>query len=193
MIDLITEAQRFQSLCVQRGWQFCFIGGLPVQHWGEPRLTRDVDVIVLTHFGDEDQYVEAVLKSYQPRRPDAKEFALRNRVLLVRSDSGIGLDISLGALPFEEQMIKRAANVEFLPGVELRICSPEDLMVMKCFANRPQDWQDVSSVIVRQGEGNLDWNYIESNLEPLVALKEEPEIIEQLARLRRDLEADGLQ
>lgn len=185
MIDLVTEAHRFQSLCLQNGWQFCFIGGLPVQHWGEPRLTRDIDITLLTGFGDEKHFVSAILKLYRPRRPDAEEFALRRRVLLVQSDAGIGLDISLGAIPFEQQMISRAVAIEFLPGIELRLCLPEDLIVMKCFAGRPQDWQDVASVIVRQGEDNLDWSYIESNLKPLVALKGAPEIMEQLARVRK--------
>jgi hypothetical protein len=185
MIDLITEAHHFQYLCLQHGWQFCFIGGLPVQHWGEPRLTRDIDITLLTGFGHERDFVAAIMKSYQARRPDAAEFALRHRVLLVQSDAGIALDISLGALPFEHQMISRAVSVEFLPGIELRICLPEDLIVMKCFAGRPQDWQDVASVIVRQGVDQLDWNYVESNLEPLAALKEAPEIMDQLAMLRK--------
>jgi hypothetical protein len=185
MIDLVTEAHQFQLLCERMGWQFCFIGGLPVQHWGEPRLTRDVDVTILTGFGAEQDFVTAILNSYEARRPDAEEFALRHRVLLVQGSSGIGLDISLGALPFEEQMVSRATNVEFVPGIELRLCSPEDLIVLKSFANRAQDWLDVASVVVRQGTDNLDWNYVASNLEPLVALKNEPEIIARLAALRR--------
>jgi hypothetical protein len=185
MIDLVTEAHQFQLLCQRMGWHFCFIGGLPVQHWGEPRLTRDVDVTILTGFGAEQDFVSAILKSYEARRPDAEEFALRHRVLLVQGSSGIGLDISLGALPFEEQMISRAANVEFVPGIELRLCSPEDLIVLKCFANRTQDWLDVASVVIRQGSDNLDWNYIISNLRPLVALKEEPEIIDRLTALQQ--------
>jgi hypothetical protein len=56
MIDLITEAQRFQALCDSLGSDFCFSGGLAVQHWGEPRLTRDVDVSVLT---DSEQRVDS--------------------------------------------------------------------------------------------------------------------------------------
>jgi len=188
MIDLVTEAHQFQLFCRLLGWQFCFIGGLAVQHWGEPRLTRDIDVTILTEFGAERDFVSAILKSYEARRPDAEEFALRHRVLLVQGSSGIGLDISLGAIPFEEQMIRRAADVEFLPGIELRLCSREDLIVLKCFASRARDWQDVASVIVRQGSDNLDWSYITSNLEPLAALKKEPEIIERLSRLKRSEE-----
>ena len=81
-------------------------------------------------------------------------------------------------------MISRATEVEFVPGIELRICSPEDLIVLKSFASRAQDWLDVASVIARQGSDNLDWEYIISNLTPLVALKEEGEIVDRLAILR---------
>jgi len=184
MIDLITEAQKFQTYCESLGWNFCFIGGLALQHWGEPRLTRDIDVTILTGFGGEKEFTSAILKGYEPRIPDADVFAHQHRVLLVRSSSGIDFDVSLAALPFEEQMIQRARVAEYLPGIELRICSAEDLIVLKSFANRTQDWQDVSSVVTRQGGRNLNWGYITSRLEPLVAIKEEPHILERLNSLR---------
>ncbi|HKR14458.1 MAG TPA: DUF6036 family nucleotidyltransferase [Pyrinomonadaceae bacterium] len=184
MIDLITEARAFQTYCEGLNWKFCFIGGLALQHWGEPRLTRDVDVAILAGFGLELEFASAILQVYKPRLPDAAAFAQQHRVLLVKTNSGIDFDVSLAALPFEERMIDRSRNVEYLPGVELRICSPEDLIVLKSFANRTQDWQDVSSVITRQGVATLDWDYILSSLEPLVALKQEPQILERLSNLR---------
>jgi hypothetical protein len=184
MIDLITEAHKFQTYCQSLKWEFCFIGGLALQHWGEPRLTRDIDVTILAGFGNENEFASAILKTYQPRLPDAAAFAQQHRVLLVRTVTGIDFDISLAALPFEEQMIRRSKVAEYLPGMELRICSPEDLIVLKSFANRTQDWEDVSSVITRQGGASLDWDYILSSLEPLVAVKEEPRILNRLNELR---------
>ena len=91
-----------------RQWHFCFMGGLAVQRWGEPRLTQDIDVTLLTGFGAEESYIDTLLMLYPGRRPDAKSFALQYRVLLLRSSRGIGVDIALGALPFEETCIKRA-------------------------------------------------------------------------------------
>jgi len=184
MIDLITEAHKFQGVCQSRNWNFCFIGGLAVQHWGEPRLTRDVDVSILTGFGAEDEFIFAILEIYEPRLADAKQFAQQYRVLLVQTGSGIDFDISLAALPFEEEMIRRSVSVEYLPGIALQICSPEDLVVLKAFANRVQDWQDVNSVVERQGKENLDWDYILTNILPLVEVKGEPQIIERLRALR---------
>jgi hypothetical protein len=43
-----------------------------------------------------------------------------------------------------------------LPGKAIRLCSAEDLIVMKMFAHRDTDLRDVRSIIVRQGALNLD-------------------------------------
>lgn len=41
--DLLAAAAGVQSILVQHGWRFCFIGGIAVQRWGNPRFTQDVD------------------------------------------------------------------------------------------------------------------------------------------------------
>jgi len=42
--ELISVAAELQTLMEAQNWQFCFIGGLAVQAWSEPRYTRDVDL-----------------------------------------------------------------------------------------------------------------------------------------------------
>ena len=83
-----------------RGWEHCIIGGLAVQRWGEPRLTRDVDLTLLTGIGREEAFVRPLLQHFSGRLPDALAFALDNRVLLIRASNGKDIDISLGALEF---------------------------------------------------------------------------------------------
>jgi hypothetical protein len=105
-------------------------------------------------------------------------------VVLLETVGGIGIDISLGAFPFEEIMIARSGSQEFLRGISLRICTAEDLIVLKAFADRLKDWADVEGVIAAQKD--LNWEYIFEQLEPLVELKEEPEIIQKLQKLKAD-------
>ena len=81
--------------------------------------------------------------------------------------------------------------MEAFPGVLLRFCTPEDLIVMKTFANREQDWIDVRMTIVRQGTKGLDWRYIRQHLRPLLELKEEPELMDRLEGLRIRYEQQG--
>jgi hypothetical protein len=129
-VNLLFDAAReIEQLCRQQGWQCCVIGGLAVQRWGDPRQTRDVDLTLLTGLGDEATYVDLLLGHYQPRIPDARDFALNHRVVLVEATSGIPLDISLGALPYESRVISRASMYGFDARAEVTTCSAEDLVV----------------------------------------------------------------
>ena len=83
------------------------------------------------------------------RIDDARRFALRNRVLLLKSVESVGIDISLAALPFEEEVIARASLFGFAPGLDIRTCSAEDLIVLKLFASRPLDIRDAEGVVIR--------------------------------------------
>ena len=191
MKDLVSLAAELEAFLLSQQWQFCFIGGFALQHWGEPRLTRDVDLTVLTGFGGEAAVIDTLLGRFSPRIERARDFALENRVLLLQSEQGIGIDISLGALPFEEKCVQRAREIEMLPGLSLRLCSPEDLIVLKAFASRDRDWSDLRGVIVRQTAAGLNWDYICRELTVLVELKEEPEIVARLLTLRDSVSHSG--
>ena len=187
MNELIRAAAGVQAFCDARRWRFCFIGGLALQRWGEPRETIDVDLTLLTGFGGEAPFVEALLDRYAGRLDDAAAFAAANRVLLLRAASGVGIDVALGALPFEESAVARASPFTFPGNTPLRTCSAEDLIVLKAFAARGRDWVDVEGVIARQA-GALDWAYVDAQLRPLAALKEAPEILSELAERRAEVE-----
>jgi hypothetical protein len=183
MNGVIKAAAELQRFCDSHRWRFCLIGGMALQRWGEPRETVDVDLTLFAGFENEDQYIDSLLGRFKPRIAEAAAFARERRVLLLTSAEGVGLDIALGALPFEALMIERSSLFKFPPATELRTCSAEDLIVLKAFASRNQDWVDVEKIIVRQ-TGKLDWDHIYEQLRPLAELKEAPQIVDQL-RLRR--------
>ena len=183
MKSLFRVAAQLDDLLAERDWRYCFIGGIALQRWGQPRLTNDIDLTILAESDREIYYVDALLGLYNARLPDAREFALKNRVLLLVSGEGIPIDIALGAIAFEERVVSRATRYEFLPGLSLLTCSAEDLVVLKSFADRPRDWADVETIVVRQ-QHQLDWDYTLEQLEPLCQVKEAPEIIERLRHLR---------
>ena len=184
MNELTRLAVELQEFCDLRQWKFCIIGGIAVLHWGEPRFTMDLDLTLLTGFGGEEAYVDEWLAHYEARIEGARDFALRNRVLLLRSTEGIGIDIALGALPFEEKAIERAILIEMEPGAAVKLCSPEDLIVMKAFADRDLDWNDIRGILVRQGSDRLDWVHIIEHLTPLCEAKEAPGILTRLLKMR---------
>ena len=187
MDEIFQAAAELQNVCQSQGWQFCFIGGLALQRWSEPRETVDVDLSLFAGFGQEQQFSQILLKHFKPRISNAVDFAQQRRVLLLRSAKGVGLDVALAALPYEELLIQRSSYFEYPPAVSLRTCSAEDLIVLKAFAGRAQDWADIERVIVRQ-TGNLDWDYIREQLRPLAELKDAPEILDQLETRRIEFE-----
>lgn len=67
MITLFERAQALQAFLEGRQFKFCFIGGIALQHWGEPRATRDLDVSVFTGFGGEGPIVDALLGHFTAR------------------------------------------------------------------------------------------------------------------------------
>jgi hypothetical protein len=181
---LFAAAADIQAFCTARGWRGTIIGGLAVQRWGEPRQTRDVDLTIVTGLGGEERFVDALLEAYQARIPDARRFALERRVLLLETATRVPLDISLAGLPYESRIVDRSSAFAIDAGLQLTTCSAEDLVVLKAFADRPQDWLDVEGIVVRQA-ASLDRQLIVAELRALLELKEDDEAEERLVNLFR--------
>ena len=188
MNPLFAAALEVQAFCQARGFRLCFIGGLALQRWGEPRLTQDVELTVITGFGREAELADEFLSAFAPRIPDARNFALRHRVLLLCSQGGIALDIALGAMPFEERVVSRASPFVVAEDATLLTCSAEDLVVLKAFAGREQDWIDIEGIAVRRSRA-LDTGLVWEELTPLLELKEDAQTAPRLHRLLDGLTA----
>lgn len=184
VFEAAREVQDFLRLSAS---EFCFIGGVALQRWGQPRFTRDVDLTLLCQLGGEAGTIDRVLGRFAARIPEAKTFALKNRVLLVQTGTGVPIDVALGALPFEHHCVERASEFDFGAGLSLLTCSAEDLVILKAFAGRGQDWVDLENVLIRQRR-TLDWRLILRELKPLLELRETPENLERLQQLRSKVE-----
>ena len=182
MNGLFGAAAELEAFCAERGWRSAVIGGVAVQRWGEPRQTRDVGVALLTGMGGEIAYIDPLLAHYRARVEDARRFALTNRIVLVETDGGVPLDISLAALPYEERLLGRASAFQFEPDVAVTTCSAEDLIVLKVVAGRVQDWLDVEGIIVRQGTA-LDRALVTTEARALLERKDDAESLPKLQAL----------
>lgn len=161
------------------------IGGIAVSIRGRPRLTHDIDAVVL---GDEigwERVVESAARHGFVSRTeeDLLDFAARSRVLLLRHRrSGIDLDVSLGGLPFEYEMVERSSIVD-VGSLPLRIVSAEDLLVMKALARREKDMADIEGIL--EVQRNLDLDRVRRYLREFSSLLEMPEIHDDFERLVR--------
>lgn len=176
---LIDQAVGFQDFVIGKGWDFYFIGGLAVQIWGEPRLTRDIDITIFTNLNNESAFIETVLSEYRPKLSDPVTTALTERLLPVLTQSGITIDILLSGFSDMSESLARASYQKFFGELSLKVCSADDLIISKTLAGRSRDWPDIEAVLERQQ--NLDWDYIERSIKQL--FEYEVELEEKFAKL----------
>ena len=134
------------------------IGGVAASILGRPRLTEDIDVLVLLEPGDWSGFLAAGRQlGFTPRMDDALDFARSSRVLLVsHQPSGVRVDVVLGAMPLEEEIVRGAAKVE-VAGIAIPLPSPESIVLMKAIAQRARDIADIEGVIETHDHLDLDW------------------------------------
>ena len=158
------------------------IGGLAASLWGRPRLTRDVDALVLVEEGNWAEFMAiGVEHGFSLRRDDALAFAQEARVLLMRhQESGIDVDIVFGSLPFEKKAVAQAIWME-LGGVQAPLPLPEDLIIMKAVAHRPQDLADIEGILAAHPKLNL--KRVRGWVREFAAALSMPEILNDLEAL----------
>ena len=166
----------------RRGIPYAIIGGIAVQRWGQPRLTRDVDLTILLPSGREESILHEIVTAFPSRIDDAVAFALQHRVLPVDVPGGSEADLSLGLPGYEEEVVARAVSYDLDGGRQERMCTAEDLLVHKALAGRPQDLMDIEGIVVRQGKA-LDVAYVRRWLNELARVAEDPEVASRFERV----------
>jgi len=161
------------------------IGGLAVALLGRPRVTRDVDVLVLLAEERWGAFLDAGSAfGFLPRQPDALAFAEQARVLLLRHEpTAIDVDVVLGCLPFEEEAVARAVVME-VAGVSVPLPTPEDLIIMKAIAHRDRDMLDIEGLLAAHPE--LDLHRVRRWVRAFADALETPDLYDDLEqRLER--------
>jgi hypothetical protein len=151
------------------------IGGIAASLLGKPRLTADVDALIILSVDELPRLIElAAQEGFVPRITDEEDFARRHRVLLLRhQQSDINLDISLGILPFELEAVERSISHQ-VGNLTIRLPTPEDLIIFKAVAHRPKDMLDIQTIV--ESCPDLDWKRIRYWVQQFAQALEMPEL-----------------
>jgi predicted nucleotidyltransferase len=147
----------------QESVPYMIFGGQAVLLYGEPRITRDIDVTL----GLDTSRAEPILRltrnlGFKVLVDDVEEFLRQTFVLPVLDpETKIRIDFVFSLSEFERQAIQRSKAVT-LGGVDIRFVSLEDLIILKIFARRPRDLEDVKNVIQKNPE--YDRSFVEKCL-----------------------------
>ncbi|MDO9575420.1 MAG: nucleotidyltransferase [bacterium] len=137
---------------------YMIIGGQAVLLYGEPRLTRDIDITLGINTDKLSKLLTVVDDIGAITIPeDSESFVRETYVLPVRDKiSNIRIDFIFSYTPYERQAIKRANKIK-LKGVFLNFASVEDVIIHKIFSGRPRDIEDVKSIILKNPKFNIPY------------------------------------
>ncbi len=133
---------------------FVIIGGMAVIINGYERFTIDVDLMALDLDPDLDEVVATLASEGLEIRAGDIDFVKKYRVLRLVTPDGTGVDVSLGILPFEEEIAQRANRHGFPNGINVLVASAEDLIIMKLIASRHRDIDDCRRLLELHPEVN---------------------------------------
>ena len=150
--------ERIATALQEAGLPYVIIGGHAVLLYGEPRLTKDIDIAIGAGLDRLSEVLAAALAAGLKPLVDPETFT-RETLVLPCSDpeSGLRVDLILSFSPFERLAISRARIVR-IGRAELHFASLEDLLIHKLIAGRARDMEDAKSVLLKNP--NADMSYI---------------------------------
>lgn len=155
--DLI---KKIAAELARRKIPYMIIGGQAVLLYGEPRLTKDIDITL--GVGVEKLPIitaaaEALNLTIETDEVDA--FVKDTMVLPVsEAKTGIRVDFIFSFSPYEWQAIKRAPEVMF-DNIPVRFAALEDVVIHKVFAGRARDVEDIKAILLKNP--GYDKNYVQ--------------------------------
>jgi predicted nucleotidyltransferase len=157
----------------ERSIAYMLIGGQALLLYGEPRLTKDIDITL----GIGPERLNLILGMVKDIRFDVlvetpEKFVSQTLVLpCLEPKSGIRVDFIFSFSPYERKAIKRARSVK-IGKAEVRFALMEDLIIHKVIAGRPRDLEDVRSVLIKNTK--VDVTYIRRWLKQFEKTTSEP-------------------
>lgn len=138
---------------------YALIGGMAVSLRSQPRMTADVDMVIRADVPRALELITVLARSrFEPLFAGVTDVVQRAFILPLRHrETGVKVDLALGLSGFELQTVERADRLQVAGGA-IAVATPEDLLVMKVLAGRPQDDQDVQGLLITHGRC-LDWSY----------------------------------
>jgi predicted nucleotidyltransferase len=151
--QLTTALREACATMVELRVRHALVGGLAVSARAEPRLTRDVDLVLAV---DDDIAAEALVRELVARRyrvVATVEHATGRlaTVRLTAPASELVVDLIFATCGIEEEIVEAAELVEILPGLTVPLATARHLVAMKLLARddrtRPQDLDDLRALI----------------------------------------------
>jgi len=138
---------------------YMIIGGQAVLIYGEPRLTRDIDITI----GATIEKLEDILKiaknlNLKILPEDPYKFVKETMVLpLLDEKTGFRIDLIFSFSEYEKEALKRVNKIK-INKIYVNYVSIEDLIIQKIISGRERDIEDLKTILIKNKK--IDEKYI---------------------------------
>ncbi len=151
---------------------YMVIGGQAVLLYGEPRLTKDIDITLGLDVDHLSKVLQVVEKIGLKPLVNPEIFTPKTFVLPCQdANSGIRVDFIFSFSPYEREAIRRSKSVK-MGKQTVQFASLEDLIIHKVVAGRPRDMEDVKGLLLKNQ--NIDLTNIRKWLTEFSAVLDDP-------------------
>lgn len=138
---------------------YMIIGGQAVLLYGEPRLTKDIDITLSlnpTQYKKLEKIVKELKLEIIP--PNPEQFVKETFVLpTLDPKTNMRIDFIMSFSDYEKQAFKRTNKIK-LDNIEINYASLEDIIIHKIISGRPRDIEDIKNILLKNP--NFDREYI---------------------------------
>ncbi len=173
---------RIGSSLTKHSLPYMIIGGQAVLIYGEPRLTRDIDITLGVDVDHLNELLSVVKElTLKPIPEDLESFVRQTMVLPALDEpTGIRVDFIFSFTPYEKDAIERARKIPIL-GQDVSFASPEDVVIHKIFAGRPRDIEDARTIVFKNP--GIDIKYIKDWLKKFDASSEKKHFLKTFEKI----------
>lgn len=162
---------------------YMVIGGQAVLVYGEPRLTKDIDITVGIDSSHYNKLLDVCDRTgLKPLPGKLKEFVQKTNVLpALEPRTKIRVDFIFSFTPYEMGAISRAIPIK-IGKTKISFASVEDVILHKLFAGRERDFEDIKGIVACQKK-KPDLTYLTKWVKKFSALPEKSYIKKEFKRL----------
>jgi hypothetical protein len=146
---------------------YCITGSFASNYYGYPRLTHDLDIIVVMNESDVDGIFKAFSKGgYVDREAIREALEQKDMFNVIYAEVGLKVDFWVcRESSFDLGMFERRKKVEMTEGMRAYIASPEDVILSKLlWAQKTDSEKQIGDAkgVYKVQEEHLDTDYLKS-------------------------------
>lgn len=155
--DLVTALETLGEVFEARGVRYAVLGGLATILRGRPRFTQDIDILLeVPQIALPGLLDELTDRGFTLDRDTVMRQFVQHHMTSFRFGV-VRIDWLKPVLPLYAHALASATTLPWTPGHSLRVLAPEGLIVTKMVAFRPQDQEDIRTLLAaNQTEIDID-------------------------------------